>query len=195
MLSIVIQAGGESRRMGQDKGLVHFLGQPLVERVAQRLAPIAGEILLTTNHPQAYAFVGLPMFSDVLPGSGALGGLYTALCYAHGPLVAVAACDMPFASPDIFAALAEMLAQSDADVAIPWAAGGWQPFHAVYRRESCLPPIEAALQAGRRRVDAWFEQVSLAPLQGAALLAISPDDRPFMNVNTPDELQQAEAMA
>jgi molybdopterin-guanine dinucleotide biosynthesis protein A len=54
MLSLVIQAGGESRRMGQDKALMPFLGRPLIQRVAERLAPIADELIVTTNRPDAY---------------------------------------------------------------------------------------------------------------------------------------------
>ena len=53
-LSIVIQAGGESRRIGQDKGLIDFLGKPLIERVIERISPIADELLVTTNYPQRY---------------------------------------------------------------------------------------------------------------------------------------------
>ena len=67
-LSIAIQAGGESRRMGQDKGLASFLGKPLVARLVERLAPLADEVLVTTNRLQEYAFLGVPLFPDLLPG-------------------------------------------------------------------------------------------------------------------------------
>ncbi len=86
MLTVAIQAGGESRRMGQDKALLPFLGQPLIVRVIERLKLLADEILVTTNHPQAYQFLGLPLYPDQQPGRGALGGLYTALNAASHPL-------------------------------------------------------------------------------------------------------------
>ena len=62
MLSIVIQAGGESSRMGQDKALVPFLGAPLIQRVFERLVDLGDEMLVTTNHPELFAFLrrGLP---------------------------------------------------------------------------------------------------------------------------------------
>ena len=101
MLSLVIQAGGQSRRMGQDKALLPFLGRPLVSRVIDRLASLADEVLVTTNQPEAYAFLGLPLLPDLKPGRGALGGLYTAVASAGSPLVAVVACDMPFVSPEV----------------------------------------------------------------------------------------------
>ena len=75
MLTIAVQAGGESRRMGQDKALMPFLGQPLIQRVVKRLSAIADEIIITTNQPDSYRFLGLPLFPDTRPGHGALGGL------------------------------------------------------------------------------------------------------------------------
>ena len=95
MLTICVQAGGESSRMGQDKALMPFLGRPLIQRVTDRLAPIADEVIVTTNHPEDYRFLGLPLFPDLKPGRGALGGLYTALSSATCESVAVVACDMP----------------------------------------------------------------------------------------------------
>ena len=103
MLTLAIQAGGESRRMGSDKALLLFLGQPMILRVLNRLARIADEVLITSNQPENYRFLGLSPIPDLLPGFGALGGLFTALSAAGHPYVAVVACDMPFASPELFA--------------------------------------------------------------------------------------------
>jgi molybdopterin-guanine dinucleotide biosynthesis protein A len=194
-LSIVIQAGGESSRMGRDKGLVPFLGQPLVARVVERLRPIASELLITTNHLEQYAFLGLPLFSDLLPGMGALGGLYTALHAASLPLVGVVACDMPFASPMLLAALRDAQVRENSDVAIPRSPDGWEPFHAVYRRETSLPRIQEALQAGKRRVDAWFHTVRVHQHPWELVLQADPTGSVFLNVNTPAELAQAEGIA
>ncbi len=88
--------------MGQDKALMPFLGEPLISRLIRRLAPLADEIILTTNNPESYAFTGLRLVPDLIPGSGALGGLYTALSEATHAYAAVAACDLPFASPALF---------------------------------------------------------------------------------------------
>jgi molybdopterin-guanine dinucleotide biosynthesis protein A len=196
MLSIVIQAGGESRRMGQDKALRPFLGQPLIQRVIQRLSPIAAEILVTTNNPEAYRFLNLPLIPDRIPGRGALGGLYTALNAANNPLVGVVACDMPFANPDLLRAAADMLIREpDLGAVIPRLEHGTEPFHSVYRRERCLPFVEAALQNNHWRVDAWFPQVQIRFLTPAEIAVFDPDELAFQNVNTPQEWEQAEARA
>jgi len=195
MLTLVVQAGGESRRMGSDKALIPFLGQPLIQRVLARLAHLADEIIVTTNNPPAYRFLELPLVADQLPGRGALGGLFTALSAAAQPLVAVVACDMPFVSPGLLQAERQRLLDSDCDAVIPRTAGGTEPFHALYRRETCLPAVQHALEADKWRVDSWFGEVSMCYLDEEDIHAHDPDGLAFMNVNTPEELAQAEQIA
>src|SRR4030067_1037548 len=149
MLTLVIQAGGESRRMGVDKALLPFLGPPLTLRPLNRRAALADkadlrEVLVTSNHPERFDFLGLTPIPDLIPGLGALGGLYTAISAARLPYVAAVACDMPFASPELFTHEIVLLHESSADAVIPRTEAGIEPFHAVYRRESCLPHIQAA---------------------------------------------------
>lgn len=195
MLTLVIQAGGESKRMGQDKALMPFLGAPLIARVLQRLQPLAAETLVTSNRPENYAFLGLPLITDRIPGRGALGGLYTALSAATQPLVAVVACDMPFASPTLLEAALRLLTAEAWDAVIPRTEGGAEPFHAVYNRERCLPLVEAAIQADQWRVDAWFSQARIRFLTPDEVRAHDPGGLAFWNVNTPEEFAQAEQIA
>ena len=195
MLSLVIQAGGESRRMGQDKALIPFLGRTLIERVLDRVSYLGDEILITTNKPGRYRFLNLPLFPDVISGRGALGGLYTALSAAAGSLVAVVACDMPFANAKLLAAEVEHLIDSDYAAVIPRPENGTEPFHAVYHRQSCLPAIRAAIEADNWRVDSWFPAVNLYFMPAEELRRHDPEGIAFRNVNTPDELRDAERMA
>lgn len=195
MLSVVIQAGGQSTRMGENKALKPFLGRPLIQRVMDRLAPIADELLVTTNQPAELAFLSVPLVPDLKPGRGALGGLYTALASAHQDYVAVVACDMPFASAQLIAACTGMLEQEGADVAIARTAEGFEPMHAVYRRSRCLPAIEAAIAADQWRVISWFPQVNVRTLTDEEIRRHDPDGIAFLNLNTPEEFQDAERRA
>jgi molybdenum cofactor guanylyltransferase len=195
MLTIAIQAGGESSRMGQDKALVPFLGRPLIQRVFDRVVGLGDEILVTTNHPLAFTFLQAKLASDVLPGKGALGGLYTALSKASHPLVAVVACDMPFVSPRLLAALRDRLAETGCAAVIPRSAGGLEPFHAVYRRSACLPLIQASLGDGLCRVDSWFDRARIEYFSPEELMLYDPHQMAFFNVNTPQDLNRAEQYA
>jgi molybdopterin-guanine dinucleotide biosynthesis protein A len=195
MLSVVIQAGGQSSRMGEDKALKPFLGKPLIQRVIESLTPIADEMIVTTNRPADYAFLGLRLVPDLKPGRGALGGLYTAIASANHPFVAVAACDMPFASKSFFESAHSLLVKEEADVVIAKTDEGYEPFHALYRRETCLSAIEAAINADKWKVIAWFPQAKVRELSPDELKSFDPSGLCFWNVNTPEEFANAEKLA
>lgn len=195
MLSVVIQAGGQSTRMGENKALKLFLGRPLIQRVRERVEPVADELLVTTNQPDDFAFLNLPLFPDIKPGRGALGGLNTALVSAAQPLVAVVACDMPFASGPLLAAAARLLEQEAVDVVIAETAEGFEPLHAVYRRAACLEAVESAIEADQWRMISWFSKVKVRKLTAEELRQFDPDGLAFWNLNTPEEFSEAERRA
>jgi molybdopterin-guanine dinucleotide biosynthesis protein A len=93
------------------------------------------------------------------------------------------------------AAERDLLIAAGSDAVIPQTEGGTEPFHAVYRRETCLPAIQAAIAADRWRVDAWFAQVKLRLMSPDEVLVYDAGSTAFWNVNTPEELAQAEALA
>ncbi len=96
MLTVAIQAGGRSERMGRDKARVLLAGRPLITHVLDRVAHLGTEVLVTTNVPEDYAFLGVRLAADEQPGAGALAGLRTALRAASHETVLVLACDLPF---------------------------------------------------------------------------------------------------
>ncbi len=218
MLTIVIQAGGQSSRMGEDKALKLFLGRPLIQRVVDRLSPIADELIVTTNRPSDYTFLNtstgspfvprsaaarrcetavhrLRLVSDLKPGRGPLGGLYTAIVSAASPLIAVVACDMPFASAKLIESARRLLVDEAADVVIGKTGEGYEPFHAVYRRETCLPAIESSIEADQWKMIAWFPKVKVRTLTPAEVEALDPSGLCFWNLNTPEEFAKAEELA
>ena len=195
MLTVCIQAGGQSSRMGEDKALKTFLGRPLIQRVIERLSPVADELIVTTNRPEDYSFLDLRLVSDLKPGRGALGGLYTAIASAKNPMVAVVACDMPFASGTLIEAAGKILVEEEADVVIARSDEGYEPLHAVYRRETCLPAIESAIEADQWKVIAWFPQVKVRVLTADEIKQYDSLGLAFWNVNTPEEFAKAEKIA
>ena len=72
---------------------------------------------------------------------------------------------------------------------------GYEPFHALYRRETCLPAIEAAIEADQWKVIAWFPQVKVRILTTEEIQPHDPAGLAFWNVNTPEEFIQAETIA
>ena len=120
-------------------------------------------------------------------------GLYSGLLAADNELNLLLACDMPFASTT---SLNHLLILSDgSDVVIPRTENGLHPLYAVYRRSTCLPAIRAALGARSRRVISFFDQVRVREVGPDELRMFDPDGVSLMNVNTPEELARARAIA
>jgi molybdenum cofactor guanylyltransferase len=186
-VTIAIMAGGKSSRMGTDKSFVHFQGRPMIEIVCERVTNLGAETILITNKPDEYIHLGLPMFSDVYPEKGPLGGIYTAVHYATHPYILVVACDMPWLNRDL---LTYMISQrTTADIIIPRPQKFPEPLHAIYSK-TCLKPIEANIKADRLKITGFFGQVSVNFLGQAVIERFDADGRSFANINTPTDLAQ-----
>jgi molybdenum cofactor guanylyltransferase len=196
MLTIAILAGGKSQRMGRDKAFLPFLGRPLIYRVMDGLTALTDDLLVIAPRTDEYLALGVRIVPDLLPGRGPLGGLYTALASASHPLVAVVPCDAPFISPDLLAHERDLVAASaDLDAVVPSSSEGLEPFHAVYRRDTCLPIIRETLDAGEQQVIAWYPQARVRFMTEQGTATFDPLGRIFMNLNTPDEFARAEELA
>ncbi|MDJ1649749.1 molybdopterin-guanine dinucleotide biosynthesis protein B [Gordonibacter faecis] len=198
-VTVVIQAGGESRRMGRSKATVPFAGRPLICRLVERLAPVADDLVITTNEPDNLAFLHtefpqyrVQLVCDSFDYRGALPGLYTALQAARNPYVAVVACDMVFASASLVVAEALAMNETGADVVVPVNKHGFEPFHAMYRRMACLPAVRRALDRGEKRAQAFFDDVEVLEFPQSAVLEAEPMGGCFINANTPEELHSLE---
>jgi molybdopterin-guanine dinucleotide biosynthesis protein A len=188
MLTISIQAGGQSQRMGQDKALVQLGGKPLIEHILDRIQGLGNEILITTNDPDALAYLGIRLENDPTPGVGSLAGLQTALRAASNSHVLILACDMPFVSRPLLKYMIKL--SSAADVIVPQHAGYLEPMHAIYSN-ACLPYVDAALDEGHTRVISFYDQVRVRKVDEYELSRFDPQGMSFFNINTPEDLTQA----
>jgi molybdopterin-guanine dinucleotide biosynthesis protein A len=177
--------------MGRDKALLPLAGKPVIQHVLDRIEGLAGEILITAPSTEAYESFGARVVPDQLPHAGALMGLLTALDAACGDPVLALACDMPFVQRPL---LEHLLSLADrAQVIIPYRAGEFEPFPAVYSR-TCLPAIRAALLAGKRRMISFFPDVRVHKVDEDTLARLDPEGRTFFNVNTPADFAEAERL-
>ena len=198
-VTVVIQAGGESRRMGQSKATVPFGGRPMICRLIERLSPAADELVITTNEGERLQFVhemypelNIRLVKDECDYRGALPGLYTAIKSATSPYVAVVACDMVLASASLVRGEAIEMNEKGTDVVVPVNKHGFEPFHALYRKETCLPAIKQRLDEGNKRAQSFFDLVNVEEFPQARVLETSPMGGCFVNANTPEELARLE---
>lgn len=198
----VILAGGTSRRMGQNKALIQLGDDSLIGHVIRRIAPVTDERLLVTNTPDEYAHLGLPMRGDIVPDAGALGGIYTGLMSASYDAVLCVACDSPFLVPKLLTYLTSVLEGYDA--VMPYTYPGnpanrnnsdqitLQTLCAVYSKR-CLSIIELMLQESELRVHALQERAAVKCISPEVWQAFDPDGISFFNINTPEDLMQADS--
>jgi molybdopterin-guanine dinucleotide biosynthesis protein A len=190
----VILAGGQAMRYaGRPKGLERVGGVRIIDRVAEALRGTADALLLIANDPDAADWLpGVPTAPDVRPGLGSLGGIYSALVRAGGPVLVVA-WDMPFVPTSLLAALRLAAAETDADAVVPESGSprGLEPLCALYT-PSCVGPIERRLDAGDLRVVAFYDDVRLVRLPVETVATFGDPTRIFLNVNTPEDLARAE---
>lgn len=181
--------------MGQDKGLMPFLGRPLVQRVVERVRPLSGEIVLVTNRPDDYRFLGLSMLPDALPGRGPLGGAFTAVMACRSTALALVACDMPFVNAALLAHAYAALEADACDAVVPMTAAGTEALHAVYRAATCAPVMKAALDAGALKMADWLRRVRTRFITPDEIARFDPEGLAFVNVNTPEDFRAAEQRA
>jgi molybdenum cofactor guanylyltransferase len=187
----VVQAGGKSTRMGgQPKALIQLGGRSIVERVVAALTPVVDDLLVVTNTPELYAFLGLPVVADVYPDHGSLGGIYSGL-RAAGEIAFTVACDMPFLHPEIVRLV--VARAGEGDVVIPRVGEQLETMHAAYGK-ACLPPMEERLRAGRLKIVGFFDSVRVVEIGEAEVARFRDPAVAFMNVNTPDELERARVL-
>lgn len=187
----IVLAGGKSSRMGFNKACIEFGGKRLIEATVDCLRALFPEVLIIANDPPLYAYLGVKVIPDLIPDSGSLGGIYTGLSAASHPACFFVACDMPFLNADLIKLL---IRESEGwDVVVPRVGGELQPLHAVYAK-SCLPLIKEAIDGGVLKIARFFPKAKVKIIEEPAIRVVDPHLLGFMNVNTPPELEQAEAI-
>lgn len=197
-LTLVINAGGKSRRMGQPKALLPVPphDRPLIAHVVQRLRVLEPQrVLIITNEKEVEERAGIArpveFAPDCYPDVGPLGGLATAL-HICNDWVLMVACDMPLLNPELLRFLCSLAAEECGnrwDAVVPHVGGYLQPLHALYHRR-CLPAVEAQLRSGRRKVTNFFPRVRVREVGEEEVRPLDPDLHSFRNVNTPEEWAQ-----
>jgi molybdenum cofactor guanylyltransferase len=172
---------------GVDKGLKRLRGKPMVSWVIERFAPQVDEVLINANQNiDAYSAFGHRVIPDTIGGyAGPLAGLHRGLTEARHDLVATVPCDSPFLPADLVSRLHRALDEHTADLAV--ARTGDQP-HPVFClcRKALLPNLTAFLEAGGRKIDAWYGALKVVEV------TFDDEAEAFSNINTQEELQDFE---
>jgi molybdopterin-guanine dinucleotide biosynthesis protein A len=189
-----ILVGGQSSRMGSDKSRLVFGEQTAIERIAAALRPLTARVRLVGSRFQAEAN-GLENVPDTHECWGALGGIHAALDACQSEWAAIAACDLPFVSSGLFHRLWQLTPQSDPqtfDAIVPIQPDGRpQPLCAIYRSEPCSESAKQLIAKGEHKPRALLAEVRTLRVEFGELTDLAGSEHFFLNVNTPDDYEQA----
>src|SRR6266699_7232374 len=198
MRGAVLAGGAASRYGGVPKGLLSVGGARILDRVVEGVQAVTGALpLLIANAPGASAWrPDLKPVPDARPGFGSLGGIYTAVTAAAGPVLCVA-WDMPFVPAELLRALVDGATAGQFDAFLPESSGrrGLEPLCAVYG-PACRAAIERRLDQGDLKAISFHAdvRVGILPLAQVRAFGGGDPDELFFNVNTPADLARAEAL-
>ncbi|MDB4949987.1 MAG: Molybdopterin-guanine dinucleotide biosynthesis protein [Gemmatimonadetes bacterium] len=194
-----ILAGGASIRFGSPKALARIGGLAIVERVERALREAVDEVVLIANEPTLFVDRGLRCRADIVPGRGALSGIHAALAWAREegrPGALCIACDMPFIRPALLRAMLTQSGDPDLDAVVPESAGklGFEPLCAYYS-VSAIDALSRMLLSAESRVSALPSHLRTARISIDRVRGIGDPEVIFLNVNTPDDYEQAVKLA
>ena len=191
-MDAAILAGGQARRLaGRDKRALRIGGLTILQRQLSALSEVAGRVVMVGGGVLRPKPPGLEIdvVPDLIAGGGALGGVYSALVAARTPHVLVLACDLPFVSRAFLRHLAA-LPGPEHDAVVPRSRDGWQPLCAIYRRDLAAA-FAKRIASGRLKVADALADARVREVGPAEIAAVEPDERLFLNVNTPGDLARA----
>jgi molybdopterin-guanine dinucleotide biosynthesis protein A len=190
-ISAAILAGGRARRLGgADKARLAIGDARIIDRQLAALSAVADDIRIVANDRDRYAGLGPRVIADVVPQTGPLGGLYSALLDAAHDRVLILACDLPFVTAALFHRLAaESGSGEEVDAVVPRSGRGLEPLCALYMTR-CAGAARARIDRGDLKVAGLLEDLRIREL-AAERLAPGDGGSLFENVNTPHDYARA----
>jgi molybdenum cofactor guanylyltransferase len=192
-----ILAGGESSRMGVDKGLLEIAGVPMIVRTARLVESVVGAPAVVVGTPEKYRGLGLRAIADDWPGCGPLGGIATALRASLAEWNLIVACDLPHLTREWLEYLLQRARDSEAEAVVamnpaPANKRGAEPLCAMYHK-GVEPAMRRALERGVRKVTDGLAELRVEMIEPAKWKGFDSDGFLFKNVNTPADYEEAKA--
>jgi len=195
-ISCIVLAGGKGLRLGQSKALEIIGDRSLLQRVVFSLSFFKSDIIIVTANKQSFSqlidYPKLRVVTDIYPGKGPLGGIYTGLVASDSFYNLVVACDMPFLNQALLRYMIQISASFD--LVIPRLGNVLEPLHAVYSK-GCLAPIEGLLKQGNLTVTELTNLVRVRYVDAVEINRFDPKHLSFFNINTEADLVTARELA
>lgn len=183
----IILAGGENRRMSTNKAFLKIGEEPLIERILRVFSGLFEDVIIVTNNPELYVSYDVILVGDLIKKKGPMAGIYSGILNAKNTYSFTVACDMPFLNRSLISFMMGFV--NDNDIVAPRLKGLIEPLHAIYSK-SCLPLIESYLNYEKKGLKDLPEGCKVRYVEEDEIMAIDPEMRSFININTPDDLKR-----
>jgi molybdopterin-guanine dinucleotide biosynthesis protein A len=183
----VILAGGENRRFPVLKGLVRVGGERIIERTLRIFRGFFDDVIISTNRPEDYFFLGERMVGDVFRPKGPMVGIYSAIINTEMERIFVAACDMPFIKPELIRYLSGI--KTDALIVVCSFNNRIHPLLGLYDRR-LVKPLEENIKRGSTELLGFIRGVKTEVVDEDDVRRIDTEGRSFVNINTPGDYDQ-----
>ena len=195
-ISCIVLAGGKSVRLGRNKIVETIGNKSLLQRVVSCLSVFNRNIIIVTAKEHTFSqfsdYPSLKIVSDIYPGKGSLGGIYTGLTVSDSFHNLVVAGDMPFLNHALLGYMRQL--SVNFDLVIPRFGNIVEPLHAIYSK-ACLAPIENLFKQGNLKIIDFFPSVRVRYVEVEEINKFDPKHLSFFNVNTEVDLRAARELA
>jgi molybdenum cofactor guanylyltransferase len=157
-ITAIILAGGKGKRFdNQAKGLLKYDDRNFMEVITEELSKVTNDIIISANTTD-YNYLNYPVYPDIIPDKGPMGGLFTGLTVSKNQTNLVIACDMPFISSDFLYDLSRQL--QDYDAVIPITSNRKHPLYGCYSK-NCIYQIHHLLRKNILKMQDLFNFLSI----------------------------------
>ena len=188
----VILAGGENRRFPTLKGFIKIGDSTIIEKNLSLMKGMFDTVFISTNMPEKYFHLGVPLLGDALPSQGPMSGIYSALINAKGDCVFAVACDMPFIKKEVISFICDRhagLRSQAIDAVIPIYNNEPQPLFGVYCK-TALPYLEEGIVNKKTSLKRFLDKIKTDFIDESDIRKIDPEGRSFVNINTPEDYEK-----
>jgi len=188
----IVLAGGKSSRLGYEKVLETVGNRSLLEQVISCISSLTSDVIIVTANKQTISeslgYPKLRIVTDIYPGKGPLGGIYTGLAASNSFCNLVVASDMPFLNQALLRYMIQLSANFD--LVVPRVGNLVEPLHAVYT-QNCLAPSEQLIKQDRLSITELFHLVKVRYVAAKEIERFDPEHLSFFNINTKADLKRA----
>jgi len=188
----IILSGGNNRRMLHNKAFLQMGQKSIIEREIEVLSTLFSTIFVVTNTPENHEHLRVSLVSDLVPGKGPLGGIYSGLMASKDKYNFVVSCDLPFLNAGLISYMIELT--EGHDIVVPRLNGLVEPLHAIYSKH-CLIPIKRQLDRNELKIQSFFGEVKVRYIRESEIKRYDPKGIAFFNVNTEEDLGKARLIA